>query len=586
MQIQALPTRIVSFFHRITYAGTEGIDNPSDRQSVVIINIFSLFSSITVLSIGAYFLTITQAPRFTIPMLIEGFTFLSVIWFNKNRKYTTANLLLFSIHSVAAFYWPVTLGDAMPFEIIYAFLFILLICGSCFIYRKNKTRIICLCITVTLLILLQVNFYFKLITPMPIAPQSTYIMRWSTTIAMLCLIAMIMFGYIRRIDKLIAELNSSNNTLNNILLNKETFLQETYHELRTPLNGIYGIAQLMLSERADFKSAEKTEWVDDLFQAADTARNIVNNVLDHSKLEAGKLDTISLEPTILNEVLKQATSLVSYLAGYQKLEIKLTVDDRVPFQIMTDKLMLTKILNNLLSNAVKFGIPGGLIELRTHLHQQKIFFYIRNQGLIGKDKLANIFEPFVAERHARFEGTGIGLYITKALVELLGGKIKVENTEHEFTTEFSFYIPLQLPPQTEVPAGQLSAPSANYQGLKVVVIDDDSLSLKVLKSQLSRLGVTPILTKDGESALEIMKTEIPAAVISDIHTGKMGGREVCEYMRGLDEYKHIPIIIISGDAFKETYDELMEMGANEFITKPFSFKQLDTALSKYLSPVT
>ncbi len=553
--------------------------NLSNKQSIITINSFSLLSSAIVLTVGAFFLTLTQNMRFVIPMLIEGFSFLTVIAVNSLQKYTAANLWLFIIHSFFVVYWSVTFGEAMPLEVIFAFLFVLLVCGSFFIYRQRQMRIACLAISGALMVFIQINFHYQLVPPLRLDPHAREIMRWCTTGAMLVFIFLIMSGYIRKIDGLISALNASNN----ILMTKSAFLRETYHELRTPLNGIYGIAQLMQLRKKQYRSEDERRQIDDLNVAAYAARSIINNVLDLSKLEAGKLDTINTEVIHLQEFLEHCTSINRYVASSRNLKIKLILDHHLPEYILCDKLMLTKIINNLLSNAMKFGAEDSIVELKSFVKYQQLNIQVRNQGLINREKAAKIFEPFTAERNTSFEGTGLGLSITKVLVELLDGNINVDADPYTNSTTFSFYIPLLEPRPEDIPQEEPMLLPGNYlEGKKILVIDDDSITRFMLKSLLTTMGATPILSESGEKGLEIIKSERPAAIISDLHTGKVSGKEVCIQVRGLEELKHIPIIIISGDAFKETNDELLRVGANEFITKPISFRELNIALSKCL----
>jgi signal transduction histidine kinase len=559
-------------------AGTEGMDNQANRKSVIVINSLALVVGAMVVGVGSYFYRLTESLLVLIPVVIETCSFLSVIFLNSRKKYAEANLVMLVAHCIFAVYWSIVLDAAISTELLTAFLFLIIfhLSGTFIVYKEKRTIIVCLALVVLLTIGVQLNRVYHIITPIYISPSIQITMRGVTSIAFLILIALIMSTYLGKIQVLLL----SERQLKGISDRKSAFLRETFHELRTPLNAIFGNAQFLQQRKNNYEQPEKQE-IENLYAASYIARNIVNNVLDMSRIDSGKFYVLIKEPVNLKECITLCVAMNSYIAASRGIIINTEYCNKLPLAINSDKLLLTKIFNNILSNAVKFAPDNSLVLFKCYAMEEQIIFDIENDGSIDHEIASKIFDAFVTTRSQLSEGTGLGLAITRHLVELFGGKISLHPNNLDKTI-IRFNIPLEAATDAVYIPSAFQYRKNCFYGATAAVIEDDLPSSTLLKKVLEEMGIQPIICNDASGAVSLIKTNKPTVVISDLNMAGMSGKELLANMNSDKELKGIPVLIVSGDAFSSVKEELLEAGAAAFITKPVHFKELYQELSRQL----
>ncbi|MBO9154309.1 response regulator [Chitinophaga sp. GCM10012297] len=561
-------------------AGTAQIEDSRVRRSIVIINTLSLLTAVMVALVTAFLYWYTRSLLILIPSLLEICCFAGVIMLNYYHRHNAASVATLLIHCCFGIYFGSVLGNAMPIELITAFLFTFLIGASFLVFKNLKVRLISLACAIFLIVAVQLNDYFNIVQPMYVVPALVPVLKMGCWGGMLILMAYVTFFIIRQNDMFLKENQQLLSALKEANAAKSKFLRETSHEIRTPLNAVFGIAQLLHGRKHQIDDPELQQDINYLYAAGFLSREIVNNVLDMAKIEAGKYSEPVMEAVSLKENAESCVALNRYVAATRRVRIQLAIDPSIPEYIRTDHIFLSKIINNLLSNAVKFSTPGAGVEVRFRQWQQQLYCSVKNEGHLRAEQLDKVFQPFEAERNGQVEGTGLGLQITRHLVQLLGGEIVAENQGEQI--QFEFRIPLQAATALTSEAGGPAVEKGEFNGYKVLVIEDDLFSGHVIRKFLSEAGADTLLADSGEEGLELLEAYHPDLLITDSHLPGIQGREVLARLRGMPSFRHLPVIIASGDAFTEAREEMIRAGANDYLVKPFLYADLHKLLEKYL----
>ncbi len=276
-----------------------------------------------------------------------------------------------------------------------------------------------------------------------------------------------------------------------------------------------------------------------------------------------------------------------YSANRKQVYIVTDIHDQLPAQVVSDKAKLTKVIRNLLVNAVKFTANKSKVILRAYVKDAQLYISVKDQGAgIAPDRLRTIFEAFETEQNSLMEGSGLGLYITRHFIQLLGGHISVHSTPKEGTT-FTIQLPLRTAREEVLHSGATAvADLAFYKGKRVLICEDNLMSQQYLARFLERNGCTIFVAENGEAGLAIARQEPLDLVIVDSHMPVMSGKETITHIRLHPQLRQLPVIVLSGDAYKGEDEELLMAGANEYLLKPVDFKTLSEVMRKYLtSPV-
>lgn len=361
---------------------------------------------------------------------------------------------------------------------------------------------------------------------------------------------------------------------------KSEFLATMSHEIRTPLNGVIGMADLL---RTTPLSPEQRERVETIHDSGRVLLAVLNDILDLSRIEAGKLE-LEHRPFDLGRAIRSVTDLWSSAASAKALSFSCEVAKGVPQRVEGDEVRVCQILGNLLSNAVKFTSKGDIaLRISRDLASSMVVCEVADTGDgIAADVLPKLFEKFsqgdasVTRRHG---GTGLGLAISRQLAELMGGSIAVTSTAGSGTT---FRVMLALPPVAQAPASQpVQETASNTGGLNVLVAEDNAVNRKLVGLMLASLGHACVFAEDGEQAVACAKDGQFDVILMDVQMPVLDGIGAANRIRNLDtKVASIPIIAVTANAMSGDREKYLAAGLDGYVSKPISIANLSDALEK------
>lgn len=373
---------------------------------------------------------------------------------------------------------------------------------------------------------------------------------------------------------------------------KTEFLSNMSHDIRTPMNTIVGLVNLLKTDSKDEDKAE--QHLDNLDIAANSMLEIINNVLDMSRIESGT-DTLNEAPFCLRDVLVEVETICATQARVKELCVSSSIDLQNETYI-GDSLRLKQVLLNLVSNAVKYTNEGGGIDLSAHFLKQSpsghsiIRFVIRDTGIgMSEEFQREMFSPFARERNTTISGivgTGLGMSIVKNMVDLMGGSIQVKSTVGVGTT-FTVDIPLrQVENELEAPV-QTTLEDADITGVRMLVAEDNELNAEILMELLRRENAVCDWAENGEAAVDRFISAPEGTydvILMDIQMPVMNGYEAARAIRSSDhpQAKTIPISAMTANAFTEDITNALAAGMNAHIAKPVDMKILKSTVQKLL----
>lgn len=374
---------------------------------------------------------------------------------------------------------------------------------------------------------------------------------------------------------------------------KTNFLRRMSHDIRTPINGIRGIIEIAEHNPDDLKMQK--EYRDKIWTASGYLLDLVNSILDMSKLESGEIK-LEHKPFNLHELLERTNEITIMQCKDCGLTYHVKKNPIGHTDLIGSPLHLQQVLMNLASNAVKYNKKGGEIfvgarEISSTENTVEYEFLCQDTGIGMSDEFQkHIFEPFTqenADARTKYAGTGLGMAITKELVELQGGTIEVESKVGE-GTKFIVHLSFDINPcpKEEIVAEELKEYSV--EGLKVLLVEDNELNMEVAEYLLEERGM--IITKawNGQEAVELFSKSEPGGydlILMDIMMPVMGGWEATRQIRGFDrkDAKDIPIIAMTANAFLDDIEHSREAGMNDHVIKPFDMNELITKIVKVIT---
>jgi signal transduction histidine kinase/DNA-binding response OmpR family regulator len=361
---------------------------------------------------------------------------------------------------------------------------------------------------------------------------------------------------------------------------KSEFLASMSHELRTPLNAIIGFSEVLLERMFGELNERQDEYLRDIWSSGKHLLELLNDVLDLSKIEAGQM-VLSRSEFLVRKSLEYCLSLVRERALKQRILLSLEVDPGVGV-LDADRLRFRQVVLNLLSNAVKFTPDGGRVDVRASIQGQDVVVTVADTGVgVAAEDRQRIFDSFQqGARPAEAEGTGLGLTLSKRIVELHGGRIWVESEVGRGST-FGFALPggSEEPVLTPVPPAEmdwgLATEPTTGSGPTVVVVEDDRKSFDLLRAHLEAAGVRVVGARDGEEGLDTVRRLSPVGVILDILLPGIDGWEVLAQLKADPRTAPIPVIVVS---MLDERGHGFALGAAEYLVKPVGKEQLLAAV--------
>jgi signal transduction histidine kinase/CheY-like chemotaxis protein len=361
---------------------------------------------------------------------------------------------------------------------------------------------------------------------------------------------------------------------------KSEFLASMSHELRTPLNAIIGFSEVLLERMFGELNERQDEYLRDIWSSGKHLLELLNDILDLSKIEAGQM-VLSRSEFVVRESLEYCLSLVRERALKQRIVLGLEANPEVGL-LDADRLRFRQVVLNLLSNAVKFTPDGGRVDVRAAIQGQDLVVTVADTGVgVAAEDRQRIFDSFQqGARPSEAEGTGLGLTLSKRIVELHGGRIWVESEVGNGST-FGFALPAGSvePMLTSVPRGGLdsglSMEPATGPGPTVVVVEDDRRSFDLLRVHLEAAGVRVVGARDGEEGLDTVRRLSPAGVILDILLPGIDGWEVLAQLKADPRTAPVPVIVVS---MLDERGHGFALGAAEYLVKPVGKEQLLAAV--------
>lgn len=365
---------------------------------------------------------------------------------------------------------------------------------------------------------------------------------------------------------------------------KSDFLSRMSHELRTPLNAMLGFAQLLELDTRNPLVPKQITWVDQIQQAGWHLLNLINEVLDLSRIETGNLQ-VNLQQLHLPSLLAATLPMIEHEAHRHGISITQSLP-KDAVHLDGDATRVKQILTNLLSNAVKYNTRNGRIHLEAKREEDRIHISVTDSGLgMTREQMQNLFQPFnrLGRDRSAVEGTGIGLVISQRLAELMGGRLKVRSTPNKGTT-FTLILPALNEVDITPEPIQLIPPSIPEYNRRVIhYIEDNETNVEVMRGILSlRPQIKLNVSYCGQEGLDDIDREKPHMILLDLHLPDMTGMQVLQQLKLDPETASIPVIIVSADAITSQISEVLAAGAVRYLTKPVSVSELLAALDAEL----
>lgn len=409
--------------------------------------------------------------------------------------------------------------------------------------------------------------------------------------SVMAFIILLMAWYNRRVSAMNErELIAAKNIAEDAAAAKQQFLSNMSHEIRTPMNAVIGMTHLLLEENP---RPEQEANLRALKFSSENLLSLLNDILDYSKIDAGKVVPENTDFDIRNLITGIKTGH-EITAAQKNIKLSIVWDQHVPQMLSGDPVRLTQIINNLLSNAIKFTLHGQVtFTIKLQKEKEKdvwVTFEIKDTGIgIDQSHQESIFESFTqasSDTTRQFGGTGLGLAITKRLLDLMGSSIELKSEKDKGST-FTFTIGFRksVQSQKETTSSLNINGSDDLSGSKILIVDDNNMNIMVAERMIKHWGMKTDKALSGMEALAKLKTQQFDLILMDLQMPEMSGYETSTHIRSNPEFNHREVIIIAltADVMPEIRERAIAAGMNDYISKPFNPTDLRVKLTHYLN---
>ena len=556
---------------RLFQTGTDGVKDQREVSRIRLVNWLCVFS---ILAIATIALPVLYLANWSLMMVIPQIAQLTIIawvlFFNKRKKYLTASVMLYCLQCLIIAYYGVLLAGVLRLE----YVVVIIIASAFLIFDSKKLRNLAFCMALLDLIVLEVSYYRSHFLPaIRISFWLQFSLQGEMTFTIILVTLLISRPYVQSYD-LQYKLERANSLI-------KIFVAQITHELQVPLDVIHQIAQMLNTEVERDESLKKISHLVDMTLAeTKMCRNIVNNVLNMSDIEAGKLETVNKSTILVMDFFTRIVEGKKVIARAENRQLKLAIDEKMPAAIVTDPFLLEGIMTNLIINAIKHGEKVSAVNIDVCRPNEKCWsITVTNEGPgIPAERMDSIFDLFHTTGSNFVEGTGLGLHIVRHRVQVLGGHVTVTSVPN-YRTTFTVTLPLVVGNIANGICLEDVDLSFDLGGIHVLLAEDDRLSRVITFKVLTNAGCKVTFVQNGLELIQEAEKCKPDIILMDYHMPVMDGMTATRHIKGDPALRHIPVILTTGDLFANTDEKMQKTGADAYLRKPLDHRILQKAIS-------